>query len=58
MATSPDPSAKNDSGEFARFKQTMTRLMAVPHAEVKAKLDAEKRAKQKVKRASASRDSA
>ncbi len=43
--------------EFQNFDQTMTELMKVPHSEIKAKLDAEKRAKQrkrKVRRPSAS----
>lgn len=38
------------STDFVRFKEFMRRLVAVPHSEIKAKLDAEKRA-----RASASR---
>jgi hypothetical protein len=33
------------STEFERFKSFMKRLVAVPHSEVKAKLDAEKEAK-------------
>ena len=35
--------AKNP--QFDRFKDFMTRLMAVPHSEVKEKLEAEKNAK-------------
>ena len=38
----PSPSAKNEPGEFDRFKDFMRRLVAVPHSEIKAKLDAEK----------------
>jgi hypothetical protein len=58
MASRPKPSAKNETGDFARFKNFMTRLVAVPHSEIKAKLDAEKKAKQKSKKkTSASRDS-
>jgi hypothetical protein len=58
VATHPKHPAKNEPGEFDRFKSFMTRLVAVPHSEIKAKLDAEKRAKQKSKKkASASRDS-
>jgi len=59
-ATRPTLSAKNESGEFAKFTNFMRRLMAVPHSEIKAKLDAEKRAnmrKRKSKQASASRAS-
>ena len=55
---SPVNPAKSDTGEFTRFKNFMQRLVAVPHSEIKAKLDAEKAAKvQKPKRASASRAS-
>ena len=46
--------------EFDRFDETMRQLMQVPRSTIKAKLDAEKRAKtkkRKPKRASASRDS-
>jgi len=50
----PTPSAKNETGEFGRFKDFMKRLVAVPHAEVKAKLDAEKRAKQRKRAPNAS----
>lgn len=31
-----------NSKEFQNFDKTMRRLMAVPHSEIKAKLDAEK----------------
>jgi hypothetical protein len=44
--------------EFKQFDSMMSRLIRVPHSEIKAKLDAEKAAKKrKPKRASASRDS-
>jgi hypothetical protein len=33
--------------EFERFKNFMQRLVAVPHSEIKAKLDAEKKAKER-----------
>lgn len=33
--------------EYDRFENTMRKLMAVPHAEIKAKLDAEKKRKEK-----------
>jgi hypothetical protein len=51
----PKPSGKNATGEFGKFTDFMKRLMAVPHSEIKAKLEAEKRAK---KRKRASRASA
>jgi len=44
-------------GDFGKFKDFMRRLMAVPHAEIKAKLDAEKAAKQRRKKVSSSRAS-
>lgn len=56
--TRSDPSAKNDTGEFGKFTNFMQRLVAVPHSEIKAKLDAEKRVKQeRKKKPSASRAS-
>ncbi len=58
MANQPESSAKNITGDFAEFTDVMRRLMAVPHSEIKAKLDAEKRAKKRKKlKASASLDS-
>jgi hypothetical protein len=51
-------SAKNVTGDFGKFTNFMRRLVAVPHSEIKAKLDAEKQAKQRrSKRSSASRAS-
>jgi hypothetical protein len=43
--TRPTHSAKNVEGDFGQFTNFMRRLVAVPHSEIKAKLDAEKRAK-------------
>jgi hypothetical protein len=40
---------KTQSREFENFDSTMRQLMKVPHSEIKARLDAEKRAKQKRK---------
>lgn len=37
------------SDEFEKFDSTMRKLISVPHSEIKAKLDAEKRAKEKRK---------
>jgi len=54
--TKPIPSAKNVSGDFDTFTDFMRRLVAVPHSEIKAQLDAEKAAKRKPK-TSASRAS-
>jgi hypothetical protein len=39
-----DP-AKNVTGNSANFTNFMRKLVSVPHAEIKAKLDAEKKAK-------------
>ena len=54
MSNRPKLSAKNEQGDFGKFTDFMRRLVAVPHSEIKAKLDAEKRAK---KRKAASRAS-
>jgi len=40
---------KTQSREFENFDNTMRQLMKVPHSEIKAALDAEKREKQKRK---------
>jgi hypothetical protein len=43
------------SEEYSKFDRTMRALMKVPHTEIKAKLDAEKKAKKrKAKKTSAS----
>jgi hypothetical protein len=46
----PTQSAKNVTGDFGKFTDFMRRLVAVPHSEIKAKLDAETRAKQRQKK--------
>jgi hypothetical protein len=56
MANHPKAPAKNPTGDFGQFTDFLRRLVAVPHSEIKAKLDAEKRAKTR-KRTSASRAS-
>lgn len=43
---------KEESIEFTKFTEFMRRLIAVPHSEIKAKLDAEKQAKQRRKKLS------
>jgi hypothetical protein len=48
--------AKNPTGDFDKFTNFMRRLVAVPHSEIKAKLDAEKLEKTR-KRKTASRAS-
>ena len=45
MPNRPTSSAKNETGEFDRFTEFTRRLVSVPHAEIKAALDAEKAAK-------------
>ena len=57
MTNPPIPSAKNETGEFDKFKDFLGRLVAVPHSEIKAQLDAEKKAKQKAKNRFVSRAS-
>jgi len=47
-------SNRKTSPEYDKFENFMKRLVAVPHSEIKAKLDAEKRAKQRKKRAKSS----
>lgn len=51
----PYMSNKRTTPEFVRFNETMQKLVKVPHSEIKAKLDAEKAAKRKPKKTSASR---
>jgi len=55
MPNRPKPSAKNVQGDFGKFTKFMRRLVAVPHSEIKAKLDAEKRAKTRKTSSRASR---
>lgn len=43
VSRKPVHPAKNDTGDFGKFKNFMQRLVAVPHSEIKAKLDSEKR---------------
>jgi hypothetical protein len=59
FAGHPDDSAKNETGDFARFTDFMKRLVAVPHSEIKARLEAEKKRKRtrSRRRSSASRAS-
>jgi hypothetical protein len=47
-----NPSAKNVIGNSENFTSFMRRLVSVPHAEIKAKLDAEKEAKRTPRSAS------
>ena len=49
-ASNPNQTAKNETGDFAQFTDFMRRLVAVPHSQIKARLEAEK--KQKTKRVS------
>lgn len=52
----PTASAKNETGDFDRFTDFMKRLVAVPHSEIKAQLDAEKKAKRRKPASRASSD--
>ena len=45
---------KHTDSEFDNFDKTMRQLLKVPHSEIKAKLDAEKLAKQKKRKPKAS----
>ena len=51
---------KKIATEYQTFEDTVSRLLRVPHSEIKAKLDAEKKAKErkKSKQSSASREGA
>jgi hypothetical protein len=52
-AIRPDPSAKNEQGEYATFETALKKVLSVPHSALKAHLDAERRArKRRGKRAS------
>jgi len=44
MPNLPTDSAKNVTGDFDHFTEFTRRLVSVPHAEIKAKLDAEREA--------------
>lgn len=46
---------KSEPGDFDKFSNFMRRLVAVPHSEIKAKLDAEKKANKRTPKPSASR---
>jgi hypothetical protein len=52
MANRPKSPAKNPTGDFGQFTNFMRRLVAVPHSEIKARLDAEKLAKKRKKTSS------
>jgi len=54
----PEPPATETPGEYDRFKSFLTRLVAVPHSEIKTQLDKERKKKRKAKLASASRAAA
>jgi hypothetical protein len=53
MARAPRHSGKNGSGEYANFEAALKTVLSMPHAELKTKINAEKR--KRVKKASASR---
>jgi hypothetical protein len=58
MANHPKAPAKNPTGDFGQFKDFARRILAVPHSEIKAKLDAEKRAKTRKRKVSSRASSA
>jgi hypothetical protein len=39
--------------EYANFQRALKKVLSVPHSEIKARLDAAKKARQRAKRASA-----
>jgi hypothetical protein len=44
--------AKNEPGDFDKFKNFARQILSVPHSEIKAQLDAEKAAKRTPKASS------
>jgi hypothetical protein len=54
MASRPNPSAKNETGEYANFENALRKVLSVPHSEVKAKIDAGKQARKQQKQKSSS----
>ncbi len=45
MASQPNIPAKDDAGDFDRFKDFARRILSVPHSEIQKRLEAEKRSK-------------
>jgi len=45
----PSESAKNQTGDFDKFTDFARQVFRVPHSQIKAKLEAEKAAKRKIK---------
>jgi hypothetical protein len=47
LATRLKPSGKNETGEYANFETALKKALSVPHSEIRAELEAEKRKKAK-----------
>ena len=47
-----DYSAKNERGEYETFEGALKKVLSVPHSEMRAKLDAEKKHRKASSRAS------
>ena len=45
MPQKPSQSAKSEQGEYATFTDALKKVLSVPHAQIKATLDAEKKRK-------------
>jgi hypothetical protein len=56
MPNQPNQTAKNETGDSDKFTDFMRRLIAVPHSEIKARIEAEKEAKRTSKSASRASD--
>jgi hypothetical protein len=52
LASHPKRSAKNEPGEFDKFKNFARQVLSVPHSKIKAQLEAEKQEKLAKKQAS------
>jgi len=54
LAQNPKPSGKNEQGEYANFERALKKVLSVSHDEIKARIEAAKRARERQKRSSSS----
>ena len=47
MAIHPKPSAKNETGEYAKFENSLKKVLAVSHEELAERVASEKQARQR-----------
>jgi len=48
--TRPDFSGRNDKDEYATFEAALKQVLSVPHSAIKARLDAEKPVRKRLKK--------